>query len=137
MSTEPAGPVRGNTDGIASREHSVPRMRPLFDMGTSAAASRLLNHLSTHPVTGELVDSRVLLEGAYSADQRVSGSMDRGPHPQSMVGWRVFDHRVAPVARDLGSHLAGCGVLAIALSINPPARARTPAARLSLRLALP
>jgi hypothetical protein len=36
----------------------------------NAAASCLLNRLSTHRITGELVDSKVLLEGAYSADKR-------------------------------------------------------------------
>ena len=39
-------------------------------MGKSAAAPRLLNHLSAHLVTGELVESKILLEGVYSADQR-------------------------------------------------------------------
>ena len=39
-------------------------------MGNSAPASRLLNTLSAHRITEELVDSKVLLEGAYSADQR-------------------------------------------------------------------
>jgi len=39
-----------------------------------------------------------------------------------MVRWRVFDRRVAPVARVLGSDLAGRGFLAIALfSVKPPA----------------
>jgi hypothetical protein len=57
-------------------------MRPLFDMGKSAAASRLLNHLSAHPLTGELVDSKVLLKSAYSADQRsaVRWAGDRTSH---------------------------------------------------------
>src|SRR6266404_8227256 len=49
---------------------SVPRTRPLFDMGTCGAALRLPNTLSAHRITEELVDSKVLLEGAYSADQR-------------------------------------------------------------------
>jgi hypothetical protein len=39
-------------------------------MGNSASASRLLNTLSAHRITEELVHSKVLLEGAYSADQR-------------------------------------------------------------------
>ena len=39
-------------------------------MGKSAAASCLLNKRSALRITGELVDSKVLLEGAYSADQR-------------------------------------------------------------------
>jgi hypothetical protein len=57
--------------------------------------------------------------------------MDRGQHPKSMVRWRVFDHRVAHVARALGSHLAGCGVAGIrlpatALSVKTPTHARTP-----------
>jgi hypothetical protein len=38
-------------------------------MGTSAAAPRLLNTLSAHRITEELVHSKVLLKGAYSADQ--------------------------------------------------------------------
>jgi hypothetical protein len=43
---------------------------PLFDMETSAAASRLRNSPSARRITEELVDGKVLLEGAYSADQR-------------------------------------------------------------------
>jgi hypothetical protein len=39
-------------------------------MGNAAAASCLLNKLSTHRITGGLVDSKVLLKAAYSADQR-------------------------------------------------------------------
>ena len=39
-------------------------------MGTSAAALRLRNTRSAHRITGELVDSKVPLRGAYSADQR-------------------------------------------------------------------
>jgi hypothetical protein len=51
-------------------------------MGKSAAASRLLNHLNAHPVTGELVDRKVLLKSAYSADQRsaVRWIGDRTPY---------------------------------------------------------
>src|SRR6266446_9678447 len=47
--------------------------------------------------------------------------MDRGPRAPLLVGWRVFDHRIAPVAWVLGSDLAGCGLPAIARSIKPPA----------------
>ena len=36
-----------------------------------------------------------------------------------MVGWSVFDPRVAVIARVLGSHLAGCGLPAIAVSSTP------------------
>jgi hypothetical protein len=39
-------------------------------MGIAAAASRLRNSPSTHRITGELVDSKVLLKSACSADQR-------------------------------------------------------------------
>ena len=39
-------------------------------MGNSAPASRLLNTLSAHRITEELVHSKVLLKGAYSGDQR-------------------------------------------------------------------
>jgi len=52
------------------REHRGPRTCPLFDMGNSAPASRLLNTLSAHRITEELVHSKVLLKGAYSGDQR-------------------------------------------------------------------
>jgi hypothetical protein len=40
--------------------------RPLFDMGNAATASCLLNKLSEHRITEELVDSKVLLKSAYS-----------------------------------------------------------------------
>ena len=59
-----------DVDGTASRQHRGPRTRPLFDMGTSAAALRLRNTRSAHRITGELVDSKVPLRGVYSADQR-------------------------------------------------------------------
>jgi hypothetical protein len=67
------------------REHRGPITRPLFDMGKSAAASCLLNKRSALRITGELVDSKVLLEGAYSADQRsaVRRIGDHTPHPWS------------------------------------------------------
>jgi hypothetical protein len=39
-------------------------------MGKSAAASRLRSSPSARRITEELVDGKVLLEGAYSADQR-------------------------------------------------------------------
>jgi hypothetical protein len=39
-------------------------------MGTSAAALRLPNKASAHRITEELVNRKVLLKGAYSADQR-------------------------------------------------------------------
>ena len=52
--------------GLRAHQYRAPRTCLLFDMGKSAAASRLLNHLSAHPVTGELVDSKVLLKSAYS-----------------------------------------------------------------------
>ena len=69
--------------------------------------------------------SKVLLKGAYSGDQRSAVRWNRGPHPQSMVGWRVFNHRVASVARVLGSHLGSCrlaglGGFVVALRSNAP-----------------
>jgi hypothetical protein len=93
--------------------------RPPFDMGNAATASCLLNQIEHAPDQGGTGGQQssvrgLLLRGA------VSGSMDRGPHPQSMARWRVFNHRVASVARILGSHLAGCRLLAIALSIKSP-----------------
>jgi len=39
-------------------------------MGKAATASCLLNELSAHRITEELVDSKILLKDAYSADQR-------------------------------------------------------------------
>ena len=59
-----------DVDGTAGRQHRGPRTRPFFDMGTSAAALRLHNTRSPHRITEELVDSKVALRGAYSADQR-------------------------------------------------------------------
>jgi hypothetical protein len=56
--------------GTPSHQHRTPRTRPLFDMGQSAAALRLRNTRSPHRITEELVDSKVALRGAYSADQR-------------------------------------------------------------------
>jgi hypothetical protein len=38
--------------GLVRYQH-VPRTRPLFDIGNAAAASCLLNKLSTHRITGE------------------------------------------------------------------------------------
>ena len=55
--------------GTPSDQTRAPRTRPLFDMRKSAAASRLRNSPSARRITGELVDSKVLLKGAY-ADQR-------------------------------------------------------------------
>ena len=46
-----------------AREPSTPRAE-------NAPASRLLNTLSAHRITEELVHSKVLLKGAYSGDQR-------------------------------------------------------------------
>src|SRR3984893_2865977 len=70
---------------IASLQHRGPRTRPLFDMETCGAALRLLNTLSAHRITEELVDSKVLLEGAYSANQRsaVRWNGDRSSHSWS------------------------------------------------------
>src|SRR6266550_1142905 len=64
-----------------TRYQRMPRTRPFFDMGNSAATSCLLNKLSTHRITGGRVDSKVLLKGAYSADQRpaVRGIGDQAP----------------------------------------------------------
>src|SRR6266446_1566986 len=56
--------------GTARHEYRGPRTCHLFDMGNSAPASRLLNTLSAHRITEELVHSKVLLKGAYSVDQR-------------------------------------------------------------------
>jgi hypothetical protein len=39
-------------------------------MGNAATASCLLNQIEHAPDQGELVDSKVLLKSAYSADQR-------------------------------------------------------------------
>ncbi len=66
------------TSAGCGREHRALRTRPLFDMGKAATASCLvnktapclLNKLSALRITEELVDSKVLLRGAYSADQR-------------------------------------------------------------------
>jgi hypothetical protein len=38
--------------------------------GNTAAVSCLLNKLSTHRITGELVDSKIRINAAYSAEQR-------------------------------------------------------------------
>ena len=50
-------------------------------METCGAALRLLNTLSAHRITEELVHSKVLLKGAYSGDQRsaVRWVGDRAP----------------------------------------------------------
>ncbi len=56
--------------GTARREHRGPRMRPLFDMGYSAPASRLLNTLSAHRIREELVDRNTFVKAAYFADDR-------------------------------------------------------------------
>jgi len=45
-------------------------MRPLFDMGYSAPASRLLNTLSAHRIREELVDRNTFVKAAYFADDR-------------------------------------------------------------------
>jgi len=49
----------------AGREYA-----PFFDMGNSAPASCLLNTLSAHRITEELVDSNVFLEAAHFAEDR-------------------------------------------------------------------
>src|SRR5258707_11087805 len=85
----------------------------------------LLNKLSDAPDHGGTGGQQSSVKGRLLRGSTVSGSMDRGPHPQSVVGWRVFNHRVAPVARVLGSDLAGYGLPAIALSIASGARALT------------
>ncbi len=71
-----------DVDGTASRQHRGPRTRPLFDMGTSAAALRLRNTRSAHRITGELVDSKVPLRGAPTpriSGQRFDGSGNAPP----------------------------------------------------------
>jgi hypothetical protein len=54
-------------------------MRLLFDMGKygggivfaqRVCSTCLLNKLSTHRITGELVDSKIRINAAYSAEQR-------------------------------------------------------------------
>jgi hypothetical protein len=87
-----------------------------------------LNKLSTHRIMGELVDSKVLLKRAPIQQingQRFDGS---GTAPESLVGWRVFDRCVAPVAWCLGNPLAGyrlpgMRLPAIAPLIKTPTRA--------------
>jgi len=122
--------VRGDADGVASLQHRVPRTRPLFDMGTCGAALRLPNTLSAHRITEELVDSKVLLEGAYSADQRsaVRWIGDRSSH--SWSDGASLTVVAAPVARGLGGYLGGCrvaglGRVVVVLSIKRPKRAHT------------
>ena len=56
--------------GTAKHEYRGPRTRPLLTWEIRRPASRLLNTLGAHRITEELVDSKVLLEGAYPADQR-------------------------------------------------------------------
>ena len=63
-------PLTGSPPMLTGLRAVGPSTRPLFDMGTSAAALRLRNTRSAHRITGELVDSKVPLRGAYSADQR-------------------------------------------------------------------
>jgi hypothetical protein len=108
--------------GLARYRH-VPRTPPLFDMGNAATASCLLNQIEHAPDQGGTGGQQSSVEECLLRGSTVSGSMDRGPHPQSMVGWRVFDHRVASVARGLGSHLggrclAGLGRVVVALAIK-------------------
>src|SRR6266478_7197035 len=62
--------------------------------------------------------------------------MDRGTHSRSMVGWIVFDCRVANVARALGGHLGGCrvaglGRVVVARSISLAERSRTSGSHLA------
>jgi hypothetical protein len=54
----PGGPASAST----SRAESA----PFLTWGNAAAAWCLLNTLSEHRITEELVDSKVLLKGAYS-----------------------------------------------------------------------
>jgi len=100
---------------------STPRLRtrPLFDWGNAAAVSRLLNQTEHAPDHGGTGGQQSSVKKRLLCGSTISGSMDRGSHPSSLVGWSVFDRRFAPVARGLGSDLAGCGFPAIALSINP------------------
>src|SRR5258707_3318505 len=95
----------------------------------------LLNKLSDAPDHGGTGGQQDTVKGRLLRGSTVSGSMDRGPHPQSLVEWRIITHRVAPVAHDLGSRLAGCGLAGIRLLVMPlaiktPTRGHTSAARL-------
>ena len=111
-------------DGVR-REHRGLRTRPFLTCGTAAGSSCLLNQTEHAPDNGGTGEQQNSVKGHLLRRSAVGGPMDRGPHPRSLVGWGVFDPRVAPVARGLGSHLAGHGLPTIALSSNPRTHART------------
>jgi len=111
--------------GAARHEHLGPRTRPLFDTGKAATASCLPNQTAHAPEQGGTGGQQSSVRRRLLRKSTVNGSMVRGPRPQSMVRWRVFDHCVAPVAWCLGSHLAGyrlpgIRLPAIALLIKTP-----------------
>jgi hypothetical protein len=98
---------------------------PFFDTGNAAAASCLPNQTAHAPEQGGTGGQQSSVRRRLLRKSTVNGSMVRGPRPQSMVRWRVFDHCVAPVAWCLGSHLAGyrlpgIRLPAIALLIKTP-----------------
>jgi hypothetical protein len=93
--------------------------------GNAAAASCLPNQTAHAPEQGGTGGQQSSVRRRLLRKSTVNGSMVRGPRPQSMVRWRVFDHCVAPVAWCLGSHLAGyrlpgIRLPAIALLIKTP-----------------
>ena len=75
----------GDADVIAAVNTAGRERVPFLTWEHAAAASRLLNKPSTHRITGELVDSKVLLKGAFSADHRSMARWigDRSPRQWS------------------------------------------------------
>jgi hypothetical protein len=105
---------------------------PFLTWGNAAAASCLLNQTEHAPDQGGTGGQQSSAKGLLLRRSTVIGSMDRGPHAPSLVGWSVFGRRVAPVARVLGSDLAGYGLAGlgwavVALSITRPKRTHTTA----------
>jgi hypothetical protein len=82
-------------------------------------ASCSLNQTEHAPDRGGTGGQQSSVKGRLLRGSTVSSSMDRGPHSQLLVGWNVFDRRVAPVARGLGGDLGrrrlivlGCWLIA-------------------------
>src|SRR5205823_6244189 len=74
--------------------HRGPRTRRLFDMGKFGRGI-------------------VFAQQGKRAPDHGGTSVDRETYPRSLVGSSVYDSRVVPVARTVGSDLGGCGLVGL------------------------
>ena len=103
---------------------------PFLTWGNAAAASCLLNQTEHAPDHGRTGGQQSSVKGRLLRKRSAGGAIDRETHPRSLVGSGVYESRVVPVARTVGSDLGSCGLVglgrvAIAHSISGPERSHT------------